>query len=153
MKKFIFVVLSVLCMTCFAKDFGIEVDMSKPTAIVKHKAEDWIFLKHESDYSFHVNVDGFKSVHSDLLLVHSLVSFDAPRKLENADIFVDKIYSYGLIDCNKGLFSLLGELYVDDKGEVKLNSMYGEGDHVVALNAPGTARYEAYVYVCKTKGI
>jgi len=153
MKKFIFVVLSALCLTCFAKDFNIEVDNSNSTAIVKHKAEDWLFLKHEADYSFHVNVGGFKSVYSDLLLVHSLVSFDSPRKLQNMDIFVDKIYTYGLMDCNKGLFSLLSELYVDDKGVVKLNSLYEEGDYVVSLNAPGTARYEAYVYVCKSKDI
>lgn len=150
MKKLLLLIMAVISINASSKDFQVEIDIEKSPAVVKHVPENWLFLLKENDYTFSVNVGEFKKVHSNLLVIYSLVDFDEPRQIQGVDIRIDKIYSYGLIDCNRALFSLLGEIYTDENGVIHKNAVYEEGKYIVNLDAPGTARYEAYALACKT---
>lgn len=150
MKKLLLLIMAIISINASSKEFQVEIDMEKSPAVVKHVPENWVFLMKENDYTFSVNIGEFKKVHSNLLVIYSLVDFDEPRQIQGADIRIDKIYSYGLIDCGKGLFSLLGEIYTDANGVIHKNAVYEEGNYIVNLDAPGTARYEAYALACKT---
>jgi hypothetical protein len=152
MKKLLLIIMATLSLNSYSKEFQVEIDITKTPPIVKYAPNDWVFLKHENDYSFYINNGGFET-YSDLLLIYTLVSFDKPRDIKDTDIKIDKIYSFGLLDCNNALFSLVGEMYVDVNGIIHQNSLYDEGQYVVKMNSPDTARNEAYLSACVNKRI
>lgn len=152
MKKLILVVMALLSFNSYSKDFEVEIDNTKTPPVVKYVPNDWVYLAHENDYSFYINNGGFQK-HSDLIVIYTLVTFDKPRQIQGTDITIDKIYSFGLLDCNNALFSLLGELYVDVNGVIHQNSLYEEGQYVVKMNSPDTARQQAYLSACVNKRI
>lgn len=153
MKKLLFVIMVLLSINSYSKEFEVEIDRTKEPPVAKYVANDWIFLKHENDYSFYVNNGGFEKAHSDLIMIYTLVSFDKPRQVEGTSILIDKIYTFGLVDCNLALFSLIGEIYTDVNGVIHQNSLYEEGQYVVKMNSPDTARKEAYLAACVNKRI
>jgi hypothetical protein len=147
MKKLLLMAITLLSFNSYSKEFEVQIDNTKTPPVVKYVPNDWVFLKHENDYSFHINNGGFQT-YSDLLVIYTLVSFDKPREVKGTDILIDKIYSFGLLDCNKALFSLVGEMYVDVNGVIHQNSLYEEGQYVVKMDSPDTARKEAYLSAC-----
>jgi hypothetical protein len=153
MKKLLIIIMALLSLNSYSKEFEVEIDRTKTPPVAKYVADDWIFLKHENDYSFYVNNGGFQKAHSDLTMIYTLVSFDKPRQVEGTSILIDKIYTFGLIDCNLALFSLIGEIYTDVDGAIHQNSLYEEGQFVVKMNSPDTARKEAYLAACVNKRI
>ena len=152
MKKLLLIVMAILSFNSYSREFEVEIDNTKTPPVVKYVPNDWVFLKHESDYSFYINNGGFQT-YSDLLIIYTLVSFDKPREIEGTNITIDKIYSFGLLDCNKALFSLVGEMYVDSTGTIHQNTLYEEGQYVVKMDSPDTARKEAYLSACVNKRI
>ena len=86
-------------------------------------------------------------------MIYTLLIFDKSRQVKGTDIVIDKIYSFGLLDCNLALFSLIDEIYTDVNGVIHQNSMYEEGQYVVKMNSPDTARKEAYLAACVNKRI
>lgn len=152
MKKILFIVMALLSLNSYCKEFEVEIDNTKTPPVVKYVPNDWVFLKHENDYSFYINNGGFQT-YSDLTLIYTLVSFDKPREVKGTNILIDKIYSFGLLDCNNALFSLVGEMYVDTTGIIHQNSLYDEGEYVVKMNSPDTARQQAYLSACVDKRI
>lgn len=153
MKKLLFVIMVLLSINSYSKEFEVEIDRTKEPPVAKYVANDWIFLKHENDYSFYVNNGGFEKAHTDLLMIYTLLIFDKPRQVKGTDIVIDKIYSFGLLDCNLALFSLIDEIYTDVNGVIHQNLMYEEGQYVVKMNSPDTARKEAYLAACVNKRI
>lgn len=145
--------MALMAFNSYSKEFEVEIDRTKTPPVVKYVPNDWIFLKHESDYSFYVNNGGFEKAHSNLLMIYTLLVFDKPRIIKDTDITIEKIYTFGLLDCDNSLFSMIGELYTDPGGVVHQNLLFEEGEYVVKMNSPGTARKEAYLSACVNKRI
>ncbi|MFM2016334.1 MAG: hypothetical protein RIQ51_1824 [Bacteroidota bacterium] len=153
MKKLFLIIMALMAFNSYSKEFEVEIDRTKTPPVAKYVHDDWVFLKHENDYSFYVNNGGFEKAHSDLIMVYTLLIFDKPRQVKGTDIMIDKIYSFGLLDCNLALFSLIGELYTDVGGVIHQNTLYEEGQYVVKMDSPDTARKEAYLSACVNKRI
>ena len=154
MKKLLFVILTLVTLICIAKDFRYKFGETKegqPT--IAYDDKDWMFLKKENDYKFFANRGGYAKTSNDLVIFHSMVVFDKPRMPEGTDIPISKVFSYGLIDCESATFSLMNDIYVDKDHKVVFDTKYEPGEYLVNLNAPDTARYEAYISVCKTTSI
>lgn len=152
MKKLLLIVMALITLNCYSKEFEVQIDNTKTPPVVKYVPNDWVFLKHENDYSFYINNGGFQN-YEDLVIIYTLVSFDKPREVKGTGILIDKIYSFGLLDCNNTLFSLIGEMYTDVDGIIHQNSTYAEGEYVVKMNSPDTARQQAYLSACINKRI
>jgi hypothetical protein len=48
---------------------------------------------------------------------------------------------------------LIGELYTDAGGVIHQNTLYEEGQYIVKMDSPDTARKEAYLSACVNKRI
>jgi hypothetical protein len=153
MKKLLLIVMALITFNSYSKEFEVEIDQTKTPPVAKYVPNDWVFLKHENDYSFYVNNGGFEKAHSNLLMIYTLLIFDKPREVKGTNILIEKIYTFGLLDCDSSLFSMIGELYTDSNGVIHQNSLYEEGEYVVKMNSPDTARKEAYLSACVNKRI
>lgn len=153
MKKLLLIIVALISINSYSKEFEVEIDREKSPPVAKYVPEDWVPLKHENDYTLYINRGEFQKAYSDLLMIYTVLIFDAPREIKNTNIFIHKIYSFGLLDCNNTLFSLIGEMYVDKDNVIHQNSVYEEGQYLVQMKAPGTARYEAYMAACVNKQI
>jgi hypothetical protein len=145
--------MATLALNSYSKDFEIQIDNEKNPPVVKYVPSDWVKLKHENDYMFYLSNSTIQKTQSNLLMIYTLLIFDKPRAIKDTDITIEKIYSFGLLDCDSSLFSMIGELYTDPDGVVHQNLLFEEGEYVVKMNSPGTARHEAYLASCVDKRI
>lgn len=154
MKKILLVLLTTISLTCFAADFSLNISKNdNGETVIVYDENDWMIAKHEGDYNLYVNKGGFPVRKDGVIRFHSLLIFDKEKQMRGTNLTVSKIYSYGFIDCKSAVFSLMGSIYVNVQDVAVFHEKHQEGEFLVDLNNPGTARYDAFLIACSKASI
>jgi hypothetical protein len=105
---------------------------------------------YESDvYHFYIRKD-IQQVGSKKYLVHTMVEYVLPDGIEYAELgySVKRIYNYGMLDCNRRVFTLVSDIFTDETNKIVYSENYELGEFVAELTNPNTARHTVYKKVC-----
>ena len=80
--------------------------------------------------------------------VHSVTAYNKPFYYDTLNAVVEKVYTYGIMDCKKKVLVIGNELYVQPDEVIVFRSGYEYGSYVIDLNAPNSLRYEILNAVC-----
>jgi hypothetical protein len=148
-KYLLAIVLSIFSLTAVAneEEFTLRVN----DGVVEVNMSDWQYLSNEATYHFYL---AKKNMHvgNGFHKIHSISEFKEPegRIYSGLSAPVKYIISFGYMDCNDGIFNLVGQLFTDKNYKIIYSSSYEYGEHRVEVTSPNTARNKAYTKVCMT---
>lgn len=147
--KFMLALLFVT-LSAFAeqKNFSLII-LKQPddTYKVTYNSTDWLFVADTPTYNVFVEKNAL-STNEDTVDFHSITYFKEPQRFDGLYEPVDKIYSYGIMDCNNSLLYIISELYVNVDQTVIFSDNFDPGSRMINMNDPGTIRYDILQPVC-----
>lgn len=118
-----------------------------PTQI-EFNANDWELISVEKNYDFYLakNI----TVKNGAVKIHSLVDFHALQDNKDTPAIspVKKIFTFGIVDCERGIFYMLNDFYTSETNQIVYLQNYEPGEYSVELLTPGTPRNKAYIKAC-----
>lgn len=109
---------------------------------------DWEYLSDEENYHFYLTktndyeTDGFYKV-------YSLTLYKKEEIYQNLKAPVNRVITYGYMNCEQEAFYLMGQIFMDKNNEILYISERTFGEQIIELSSPNTPRNKAYVKVCK----
>lgn len=151
MKKMVIIALSIICMATANANEEFLLKFKDNNQILLDMNE-WTKLSDEGNYTFYLSKES-NEINTGYYKVHSLVEFPDPNGVEykNLNGPVKRIFSYGIMDCEQGIFFLLGDFYTDKDNVIVFSSQFEMGTRQVEVLTPNTARNKAYIKVCIVK--
>lgn len=145
--KYIMVLFVLTLSTAFAEQPDFTVNITNDGYVVLD-IDDWDITSVEANYDFYIsknNKDLGKGYHR----VYSWTEFKEPEYYSYLQGSVQRMISYGFMNCNEGTFSLMGSLYVDQKNKILDSTGYEYGEYLVEVTTPNTSRNKAFIKVCQ----
>ena len=128
------------------EEFKLRIDEEN---IVEIDKSNWTHLSDEKTYHFYVSK--FNNQTQDgYYRMHSMVEFkeENGKQYTNLEAPVKRVISFGFMQCQEGVFYLIGELYTDKNNKIIYSAKYEFGEFVAEVTAPNTARNKAFMKVC-----
>jgi len=148
MKKLLALSLLLIASLSYAANgFQLNYTENQGTITILDDPKDWLQVYESTGMKLFVNNGGFLET-KGLRILHSKVAYKEPKKLMDGE-FIHYIYSYGLVDCDKGVLHLVGELYTNQNFEMIYKRDFELGEFVADITKPGTAANEVYGVICR----
>ena len=146
MKAIVVVVMFFFSVIANATE-EFKLKFSDPTQI-EFNAVDWELISVEQNYDFYLAKN--TTVRNGSAKIHSLVDFHDLQNNENTPAIgpVKKIFTFGIIDCERGIFYMLNDFYTSETHQIVYSHNYAFGEFRVELLTPGTPRNIAYIKAC-----
>lgn len=118
-------------------------------SFIQHNSDDWTIAARTNKYELYVNTTSIAAIASTVE-VHSITEFYPPDgiKLEPIAEPVKRIYTYGIMECKKGIFNLLNSWYVDKNNKIVYNQVHEFGTYEIDVRPTNTPRNDLYQLVC-----
>ena len=110
--------------------------------------KEWILGAGRDDWDLYVE-KGMFDQHKDMHEFHAVTAYKTPYQSDGLRAKVSKIYTYGVLNCNRGVLDILYEWYVDIDENIIYTSSHEFGSYTVEMLTPDTARNEVYTQICK----
>lgn len=133
MKSALSIILSLLLVAspCLAFQLNIT-DHADGSRSVLHNDADWLYVSSLSE--FKVSVDqSVVGAKANSVEFHSVTEFMSPKESSGLPYKIKRIYSYGVMSCERSKLMLLVELYVDEQGVIRYTQSYEPGTHIVDM--------------------
>lgn len=146
MRTILAAILIVFCINTQANDFELQFNEN---SVAEFNIDDWTKVSDEGTFDFYINKYP-QYLKDDLFRIHSLVVFkdDPGVEFSNLGAPVKRIFSHGIIQCQRGIFYLMADYYTDQKFEIIFSSYYELGTRQIEVLTPNTARNKVYIKVC-----
>jgi hypothetical protein len=143
-------VITVLLVTSLAAADNYKLEFDGPTQIVHH-SNDWRVVAQTSQYNLGVDVQSIGTGDS-VVAIYTLVDFtkSGGDKIDGIGSLVQRIYSYGIIECKNKLFNILNDWFVDSNGQIVYNQVHSVDAYLVDMSTPDTPRNLLLQSVCST---
>ena len=145
MKYIIAILLAILCASSLASD-GFSLKFTDDNFVIFDK-DEWVQISEEENFDFFLSKTP-ELLQSDIFKVHSMVEFREEEVYTQLKAPVKRIFSWGIMDCNRAIFHLMGDFYVDKNNEIIFASQSEFRVNQIELRTPNTARNKAYNKVC-----
>lgn len=148
--KRLLALLLVISSLSFAKqrdfDLRFETYEDQPTKII-YNSSDWQRVTNTDEYIVFVekNIIGRSE---DLLHFHALTIYNDPFFYDTLKDVVEKVYTYGIMNCSSKQLAIINEFYVKTDDTVIYTSNYQYGSHIIEMDVPDTLRFEILTSVC-----
>ena len=144
MKKLLF--LTLLCFSSVKADPAIKfVDSTH----ILYEPTQWQLAAQSNIYDLSIDKN---SLIADSIIkeITSMTEFHDPdgHKFNSVTERIRIIYSYGIIDCDSGLFNLLQSWYVDNNNKVIYNEAHFDKSYLVDMRTRNTPRNDLFFLVC-----
>lgn len=146
MRNILLAAMFIFSTGAAAEEFKLQ--FTDPTQI-NHNSNDWIVAATTSKYELYVNKTSVSSA-EETVSIHTVVEFYPPSGVTMAqlNVPVKRIYSYGVLECRKGIFHLLNDWFVDKNNQVIYNQSHELGTYDVDMRPKNTPRNDLLLLVC-----
>jgi hypothetical protein len=146
MMKKIFL-LTLLCFSLAKADPAIN--FVGPNYI-EYDSSQWQLAAQSNIYDLLINKNSL-TTKSTIKEITSMTEFHDPdgHKFNSVTERIKIIYSYGIIDCDAGLFNLLQSWYVDNNNKVIYTETHFDKSYLVDMRTRNTPRNDLFQLVCQ----
>ncbi len=147
MKKLLALLMLLIASLSYAANgFQLKYTDNEGTITILDNSKDWVKVYESSGMTLYLNDGGFAEANG-YKVMHSKITYKTPQEFVGGQK-IHHIYSYGLVDCKKGVLYLIGDLYTNDKFEMIYKKDFSVGEFVSDLKEPNTARNDVYGVIC-----
>lgn len=141
-------ILAVLFFTTnvYADDFKLKLVNDE---YIDYNQSDWVIAARTNMYELFA-YKGIVGSTDNTVETHSLVEFYPPEGsiINPIPTPIKRIYTYGIMECNNGIFHLMNSWYVDKDHKIVYNQVYDFGTYKVEVSSKNTPRNDLYQLVC-----
>lgn len=149
MKKLLALLL-VISSLSFAKqkEYTLPIEsIDDQTDKITFIADEWQYVTEASDFKLLVEKGAIGS-DQEYVQYHSVTVFNKPFFYDTLNDVVDKIYTYGIMNCKDKVLVIGNELYVRPDEIVIYRSGYEYGTYVINMDAAKSLRIQILNAVC-----
>lgn len=148
-RLFLFVMAVLISLPSYSAEYRLPfVELQNGIIKVPFVQKEWILGSDRDDWSLYVE-KGLTEEHKPIYEFHAVTAYKKPYFSEGLRSLIDKIYTYGVLDCRNGNLHILFEWYADPNENLVHRSTHEFGSYTVEMLEPDTARNEIYNLICK----
>lgn len=147
MKYFLSIAIACLFTgSAWAEEFQLQIT---PDNVIVHNDGDWQLAAQSNIFQLMVNKHNV-GTNKNAVEIYSVTEFHDPagQKYEQFSRSIYKIYTHGILECQKSLFNILSHWFVDKDNKVVYNEIKPAGSYVIDMRAGNTPRNDLYRLVC-----
>ena len=149
MKKLLALLL-VISSISFAKqkDFDLKFEHynDRPSKLI-YDYKDWQRVAHKDDYVVYVekNIVGTSE---EILHFHALTIYNEPFYYDTLKDVVEKIYTYGVLNCKVKQLAIVNEFYVKVDESIIYTANYEYGSNILEMDEPNSIGFDILSSIC-----
>ena len=125
-----------------------SIELPNGTIKIPFIENEWGLLVERADWDLYIE-KGMLQKHQKMYEFHAVTVYKQPFFNDFTKSEVSKIYTYGVLDCNKANLYIIFEWFTDPDENVVFRSTHEFGAYIIEMLTPNTARNEVYNQVCK----
>ena len=146
---FSFIIAVLVSLPAYSTEYRLPfVELQNGVTKLPFIEKEWILASDRDEWSLYGEkgmYDNNKAIHE----FHALTAYKKPYFSDGLKTLIDKIYTYGVLDCRQGYLYILFEWYVDPDETLIHRSGFEFGAYTVEMTTPDSARNEIYNQICK----
>ena len=146
---FSFVMAILFSLPVYSAEYRLPfVEQKDGTTKIPFIEREWILSVGRDEWNLYLE-KGMFDKHKEMYEFHAVTAYKTPYYSDGLKAKVSKIYTYGVLNCNRGVLDILYEWYVDIDENIIYTSSHEFGSYTVEMLTPDTARNEVYNLICK----
>lgn len=116
---------------------------------IEYNSKDWQLAAQSNIYDLYVSKKSLNTKER-IVAMTSVTEFNDPEGYQFKDIpgVIQKIYTYGIVECPNGLLNLLNSWYVDKHNKIVYTQEHTINTYIVDLRQRNTPRNDLFQLVC-----
>ena len=114
---------------------------------IPYVASDWEFIGQSTNWELRVE-KGAIGTNNDKVEFHSVTIYKEAYLDGSVGSLIDKIYTYGVVDCDTKILHIFNEFYTDPNKTIVYYSTHAFGSYSIELSTPNSVRHNILKAVC-----
>ena len=144
---FVMLVVFTFHVSANENDFRLNIQRKDNKDTIEYVETLWEYVGQVSTWKLSVE-KGALGTNRDKVEFHSVTIYDVPYMDSSIGSPIDKIYTYGVLNCEEKILVIFNEFYVDSQEVVVYQTTHEFGSYVVDLRTPNTIRNDILKAVC-----